>query len=773
MKKNIILLLCIAHTAVGVATLSELQERANNLNEFPKNSSTNWRNPNYDELYSSLAPGFFTRAIGRQASILQTLSKLLSSVTVQRHQQTGSKNHVERLIAPADSELIICGEVSGGFHSLIRILNYLKQEQYLDNSLTLIKPNTYLIFNGNSISRGPYNVETVVTILLLMKQNPNNVFYLKGKQELHNYWANLNFRQELKLRGASFFKAGIPLKKELADFFETLPQGLYVTTPHDLQNYIRISPSGRSALIIDESIVAQNMPKEAKPGSSIIPLERKKQVAESDALPNVISIIKSENWIKKHQAKDGLAQIDQDQGATAWGLISSPIEAHKQLLGFTHDAFAILTLADPLSHSAIALYNRKNGNDQSFKKVTSFNIKTGIPTDEKNRNGTTNHLTIGSSMALVQGVPIMGQRTKRGMSVRLNDENKKGGVHNTLLRSIVYNDNYTPHMTRNNVDTLLTRDNAEVILLPVGSPTLASYLDYVKDKKSVVLFPITGGPQFRDPELKGIVHFRGTYADEVRALVDYMVTDGAASRFAFFYQDDAYGKGPLKAAHEELEKKGIKTWTDVPYQRNSVDFKEQARKIKEAQPDAIGFFSTGQATRELIRQIGIDFLTNKQLFGISFLGEASFRRFLNKHGLKVLFGAVVPNPRTSNLEIVKEYRAAMDANNYPYDIFSLESYIATSILVDVMQQITPPITKEKILQKLEALKEYDFKGLKLTFDPERRDLARYIWLESGDDQEWVQKKIVKPSSEKKDDYARSIDTSRSEQLPAGSTGPAS
>ncbi len=773
MKKNLFLLLCIAHTIAGTATLSELQNRAKNLNEFPKNSSTNWRNPNYDELYSSLAPGFFTRAIGRQASIMQTLSKLLASVTVQRHQKTGSKNHAEQLIAPIDSELIICGEVSGGFHSLIRILNYLKQEQYLDDSLTLIKPNTYLIFNGNSISRGPYNVESIVTILLLMKQNPNTVFYLKGKQERHNYWANLNFRQELKLRGSSFFKSGIPLKKELTDFFATLPQGLYVTTDQDAKHYIRISPSGRSELIIDESIVAQNMPEEVKNGSSIISLQRKEQVAQSDVLPNVISIIKSEPWIKKHLAKKGLAQMDQDQGATAWGLISTPIEAHKRLLGFTYDAFAIVTVGNPLSQSDIALYNRKSGSDQSFKKVTSFNIKTGISMDEKNKNSTTGHLTIGSSMALVQGVPIMGQRTKRGMSVRLNDENKMGGVHNTLLRSIVYNDNYTPHMTRKNINTLLTRDTAELILLPVGSPTLASYLDYVKNKKAVVLFPITGAPQFRDPELKGIVHFRGTYADEVRALVDYMVTDGAASRFAFFYQDDAYGKGPLKAAHEELERKGIKTWTDVPYQRNSVDFKEQAYKIKKAQPDAIGFFSTGQATRELIRQVGIDFLTNKQLFGISFLGESSFRRFLNKHGLKVLFGAVVPNPQTSDLEIVKEYRAAMDANNYPYDIFSLEAYITTSILVDIMQQIIPPITKEKILQKLEALKEYDFKGLKLTFDPERRDLARYIWLESGDDQEWVQKKIVKPSFKKKEDNARSINTSRSEQFSEGSTGPSS
>jgi hypothetical protein len=47
---------------------------------------------------------------------------------------------------------------------------------------------------------------------------------------------------------------------------------------------------------------------------------------------------------------------------------------------------------------------------------------------------------------------------------------------------------------------------------------------------------------------------------------------------------------------------------------------------------------------------------------------------------------------------------------------------------------------------LESYKKYPFKGFNLTFHPERCDLAEYVWLEIGDEKEWVKKKINKSSS---------------------------
>ena len=727
--------------------------QAQSLKEFPRNEHKNWMYPDFSELYHTLQPTLFARIFRKKNSIAYKLQEALKTVTQQQKKEIKAKDIVTKLQCPANSQFYIWGNLHGAFHSLERALSWLKEQKIINDDLKIIKPNIYFVFNGNLINRGPYTMETLLVVLNLMEKNPDNIFYLRGMQESHKNWTNYLLKQELQVQAGFLNAHGIPLENDLNRFFDTLPMALYVSLPNDAR-YIRISPTGRDDVDILEPSLASLFA--AGQENAMAHFAASKETpAEDAAALNVACIVKAGNFQKEMRAQKGLGLLDQDRGATAWSIFSSPVQAHQALLDFHYDAFAVITLTDPLQKSSITLYNRDIRQSKSFTPSATFTLIGGMPSQygkpieipEKSFN-------IGSSMALkVEGVPIMGQRTKRGMSTRIRRENQQGGIHGAFIRNIVYNDDYTPVQTRNNINRLMEQDNVDTILLPVGSPTLASYLDYIKSGKLLTLFPITGAPQFRDPKLKSIVHFRGTYDDEVRALIDHIVGQAAVRKFAFFYQNDAYGMGPLQAAHEELQKRGITNWVDVPYQRNSVNFKEQAQQIKEAQPDAIGLFATAQAADELIRQIGVDFLTNKQLFGISFLGEKSFREFVKRRGLNVLFGSVVPNPRTSQLEIVKEYRKEMDKNNDPYDIFSLEGYIATSILLDAMSKITPPVTKEKILQQLESYNNYQFKGLTLTFDPKRRDFAKYIWLETGDNQEWVQKEIDKKSTPTKESNA--------------------
>ena len=79
----------------------------------------------------------------------------------------------------------------------------------------------------------------------------------------------------------------------------------------------------------------------------------------------------------------------------------------------------------------------------------------------------------------------------------------------------------------------------------------------------------------------------------------------------------------------------------------------------------------------------------------------------------------------------------------PYDLFSLEAFIATSVLMDMMNRIPSPITREKIVTQLESLDHEKIEGLTLTFNPETRSLARYVWIETEQEEPWIQKKISK------------------------------
>ena len=151
-------------------------------------------------------------------------------------------------------------------------------------------------------------------------------------------------------------------------------------------------------------------------------------------------------------------------------------------------------------------------------------------------------------------------------------------------------------------------------------------------------------------------------------------------------------------------------------------------------------FSILAPSEELINKLGVSFLANITLMGVSFLTDR-FRDFASGtsdgqkqgKGLDFIISRVVPNPATSDLQIVREYRQQL-SQEYPgtrYDADSLEGYIIASLLVNALTRLPSPITKQDIITEFEKLKSYDFKGLQLHFDPQTRGFSKDVWLDTG------------------------------------------
>jgi len=766
----IILLLSLSignHIYGFKGTLATLQAYAQKYEEYPPSNNENWIDPRYEEYHRSLQPSSiwgrlaYKLGFGRKAYWdANHFKQILLEVIKEQHLYIrkylmnppvdGSipNKHVARVTCKAPSRFFIWSDLHGAFHSLTRDLTYLKGMNVITEDLKIIDNHTYFIFNGDSINRSAYTLETLEVLIQLIHHNPTNVFYMRGKHETNKYWENFALKRDLQIRAAHISAKRIPLEKEINDFFETLPLALYINTPAEPYEVMRFSHQPRDKIKLNEQEMGtffETPPKilESSPDTDQTILY---DVADKQQVPTYVDVrimIETEEWLKEHRILDGLALLDQDEGATTWSILSSPIPTHQKYYSFWFDAFAEVNIGKSLRESSIALHNQNLHTKRAFKKVRTLDLILGVDSDSPYFMASKiPSISFGSSISLIRGVPVLGQRIKRGVCTEVNSQNISGGIQGYPLRFFALNDDYNPFLAEKNINFFLDNKISNVIVSPVGSPTLEGYLNKVKDKQIAVLFPITGAKKFRNPELTNIINFRATYSDEVIALIETLVTNYNARKFAFFYQDDAYGLGPLATAHEVLKKYNITTWTDIPYTRSSVEFDTQKEKLLKAQPDAIGFFSSAFSTREFISQVGVEFLTSKTLFGISFLGEPLFRRFLKNQGLNILFGAVVPNPYLSKLPIVEQYRKAMDVLSHPYDVFSLESYITSCILFDNLTKLSPPYTKEQILAQLESLNNYNYLGINLTFKPQTRSLAEYVWIETSNDKEWIRKKIA-------------------------------
>lgn len=333
------------------------------------------------------------------------------------------------------------------------------------------------------------------------------------------------------------------------------------------------------------------------------------------------------------------------------------------------------------------------------------------------------------------GLANLGELVSRGALICANEINKQGGINGHTLDLVILNDNYIPTKARSNVKELI-EEGVTTLLLPLATSTLESYSDLIRENKVGVLFPISGAAQFRIADFKGIIHASAPYSAAAEVLVKKEMNEHAQHKFAFFYQDDGSVQAALDTSHEILTKAGVTQWLDVGYARSSLDLKEQADKIKQFAPGAIGLYSDSYPSQQLLREMGIEALTDVKLFGIYFSAEQTFINFIESRGLSFIFGSVVPNPKLSDIELVKEYRTLMKSYGYPYDIFSLQGYFATALLIQALKEIDEPYTHEKIIAQFETYKNKKYKGLVLDFDPQTRNLLHYLWVGGNIDDDW-------------------------------------
>lgn len=152
-------------------------------------------------------------------------------VNKKKTEHDGAFPFVQKLIIPAGSTAVLFGDLHGSWHSLMRSLERLRDEQLLDNNFTLIKPNCYLIFLGDYSDRVPYSVEVLYAVLRLKVANPQRVILLRGNHE--NSFINMQYGlfQEMCRKFGS--GQAYELMKSAVQSYNYMPVALYLGSGQD------------------------------------------------------------------------------------------------------------------------------------------------------------------------------------------------------------------------------------------------------------------------------------------------------------------------------------------------------------------------------------------------------------------------------------------------------------------------------------------------------------------------------------------------------------
>lgn len=677
-----------------------------------------WLNPDFTSFYqNTLKPTILEKIlikirISRKPFFsIKNFEKLLEKTTKERVQKKLISPFNETITLKKDNRCIVFGNLNGALHSFKRDLLELKKQKIINNNLEIVSPNTYFVFLGDVISKSPYCLELLNIIIALIDKNPQKIFYLRGRYEKDSNWRNFSMRRAIQIIFPAYASEQNKdsLQNKIDAFLSTLPDSLIINI------YGHKSKNNGLIMLSNEEVpeIIEN---------------------NSELFTNKIKFMllgeKKHDIIKE---LSGLEFFGYECGVAKWSLLSCPTTIYKKFSSFYNDAFVELIIGQSAEKSLLQLYNRDTRTqDIDYKKIIydpifGHTIKTKADVAEESV------FNIGSTMGITGVISAFAQEYKAGLETAIYFNNEIG---DNLIKPVIFNDGYTPNIARINVEKLLNQYSIKNIISPMGTPTLAFYLDKVKAGEVYVFFPYTGAIKFRDKELKNILHFRPSYSDEARSIINYLVKDAGITNFAIFYQNDSFGMPIAQTAHDELKKLGITKWLDLPHLSTQTNFKELIEKIKLTGPEAIALFSTTFATQEFIEQLGPDFFSERILFGVSFIFSDPFCKFLDNRGIEYLLTSIVPDPITSTLRIAKEFREHLAKRGIKANSNAFEGYISASLIIDAINKINPPITEDKIMKYFENMKDYKLKGLNLTFNPETRDLSQPTWIRNMEN-EWI------------------------------------
>ncbi len=709
-----------------------------------------------------------------------------------------------QITVSADTSLVIFGALHGAFHSFVRDLTELVKQGVIDERFRIQGEHTYLFCLGNAIDLSAYSLETVSLIFRLMLVNKDKFFYVKGEHEMEELWRHYGLYAELKQRTSEFPLK--EMADALDALFTTLPHEVPIDMPTGERLMLAAQDGQKADVVIMGDDPQKKYRRGQGLYLMDGPVTTWSVVSSPVKLYRVRYGFFYDSFVKVQLQKrlyESTIQVYYNDGKPYFkrgptynlltgnllvrGIPPVPVTSPAAV---DYDAADLDDRITFLQEQVDRLRKQVNLIDKQVPKIiihtpTSAKrfekLRTDVPMtlkelnrvardSERNYNLLVDDLehlilaarakgvsvvlpeehvhtdeqsiVLGTTLDLSKSAKGLGVPFRSGMALKVNKQNREGGINGKTVKLIFLDDGYIPAISRQNIEKLIAEYHTPFILCPGGTPTLLSVMDLIRDKKILVLFPQSGSPLFRTPDLTHVVNFRASFEDEGKQLTEYILKTYFPKNFVFFYQDDAFGMSILKGAREALKQAKMPPGVEVSYLANTTYFKEAAQKIRNANPDAIGFFATGPATIQLIRDIGVEFFANKNLYAVSSVGDEATIRVLKDKGLNVILGHVVPNPETSMLPIVKEYREQIKKQGQKENVFSLEAYITTSITFDLMSKLSWPITMEKLIRQVEQSRGYEFKGLTLTFNPQTRSLANYLWIDAGDEQ-WIKREISK------------------------------
>ena len=333
-------------------------------------------------------------------------------------------------------------------------------------------------------------------------------------------------------------------------------------------------------------------------------------------------------------------------------------------------------------------------------------------------------IVIGQSAPLTGSNAEIGKDIRDGAAAYFRKVNEAGGIGGRLIQLSTLDDR-NDRKTAGATAAKLVNESKVVALFGFASATLSmDAMPVVAEKRVPFFAPFTGADAIHKQNPYVFV-MRASYADELKAILDFWKNLGA-ERVTVIHYDDEIGNQNF-ATVERIMKAAGKQAVSVKFARNGEVTAEQVDAVAKSDPHVIvgtTLYGTTSKVLKALRASGRPL----NMTSLSFVGPSQLAKAAGADASGVSVAGVVPPPPKSVVPVVKECGDAIRKAGLPeVNYTNLEACIAAKVLVEAMRK-PGGTTREGLYRNLEAMGSFDAGGYVVSFGPGRRHGSRFVEL---------------------------------------------
>jgi len=336
---------------------------------------------------------------------------------------------------------------------------------------------------------------------------------------------------------------------------------------------------------------------------------------------------------------------------------------------------------------------------------------------------TDDEIVIGSISPLTGKIAMVGVAIANGAKDYFDYVNSKGGIHGRKIKFIAEDGKYEPPTAIASLKKLITRDKIFACISTSGTPITAALAPSIKREKLPSFCTIAASSIFSPKPPSHIFSFGPYYSENMIFNIEHVLFTLKAKnpRIALFYQNDEFGMAGQKGFKAAVEKYKLNVVAVEKYSRGAIDISSQVHNLKAAKPDYLFITTIPSHSIMLLKEakkIGLNipiFAVANTRFEqvIKVAGDAAANFYTTEY-------TALPNekniPRMAKM--MELWHKKNPADTVPARYYIL-SHVNAIIMVEALKRCGKNLTREKLIQTLESMKDFDTGDIsgKITYSP--------------------------------------------------------